>query len=554
MRFLAVVLALIWLVVPAQAGEFRFITDPDAPFDETSDGPCKARVSGVISEIDKSLFSISPFGENRTLCLNSPGGSLTKALEFPSNRQWVARVLPGERCESACALAFLRAVGIQSDRFSFHRFDRAIWAGGLLGFHAPFLDLPDGVQVDRNTVELAFKVALNTTVTLHRMQELRDVVGNTLLSPFLYQKILETPPDEMYYIDAVGDALMSGIKILGVDARQRIDSALVDRVCQNAHLVSGRYRKSADQQIVNAPPGLHSLVNAYYYKLRSKPLEDGVVLFDPVDGTTIGVHTGFYPSVDDDELYSKCWVRFYTKKQAGQLVYDGGYVDVYLLDHTLDGVMRAEPLDVANARNSWEFVVQNHSPIVLPAIASFDFDARLEHLPKDALFNRYFPKFTPQGPVRKLIKLQYPGHDLAGGDLIKFSSPSLTHCKEACEELDICPALTYDRWNKKCFLKAPGSALILRRSAKATSYIRSDIAQDVRHSSGDVVQRKRTNKAFRGTSEEILDVPDFELCMKTCSWSDCMGVNYRDGQCELFEAPPEYFTETGVTVGWFEQK
>ena len=125
-----------------------------ATIQETDNKLCAFRLEGVISSGDSETFSqlirrnLSRMHEldsrTRTLCLKSVGGSYFEALrisELVYDRGISTLIEYGSQCFSACAVIFM--AGVTSDRNGPIMPYRQLSAGGLLGFHAPFVSLPD---------------------------------------------------------------------------------------------------------------------------------------------------------------------------------------------------------------------------------------------------------------------------------------------------------------------------------------------------------------------------------------------------------------------------
>jgi hypothetical protein len=125
-------------------------------------------------------------------------------------------------CKSACALAFMggstASAGIEGSDDT----DRVLHPRGLLGFHAPSLDVPEG-QYDEATVAKAYWVALQA---LQALSETRNTVfrgyvpGTDQATYFRYRfpeslllEMLGTPPDQMRYVRTVGEASRWDIRI-----------------------------------------------------------------------------------------------------------------------------------------------------------------------------------------------------------------------------------------------------------------------------------------------------------------------------------------------------
>lgn len=180
---------------------------------------CDYRLDGRIAQGDAAQVAAIPgTHDGLTLCLSSPGGSLAEGRRI-FDAIWAGnihtRVLGGGTCESACALAFLGGsinTGTANIRFQ----SRVIEPGTRLGFHAPSLGLTGDRAYPAELVNKAFETALNSAEDIFaiNLHEEHSVVA---MNDFLYQRIITTRPESMYYIATVGDAVVANIDLAGVE-------------------------------------------------------------------------------------------------------------------------------------------------------------------------------------------------------------------------------------------------------------------------------------------------------------------------------------------------
>lgn len=549
---LAACLALAQATAPS-AGELTWLLDPMDGYDERKDGPCVARFDGLIESGDSVGDGPIPTG-SVPICLNSPGGSLPAGLELGTDKQWEARILPGETCESACAMAFLKAGYVTGNGIPAFFHGRALWAGGKLGLHSPGLDLPDGLRVDTNTVETAFKAALAATSRVYQLHQSPDGNNELPLNSYLYQRFLETPPDDMYYIDTVGDALMSELDILGVERRATVTETLLDTICRNALLVSGRFEISLTNLGRKPNRSAAELMAALAFEADRFGLEDMdfSIGFFIDDGQLIG-HAGLYPS-GDYRYFNQCFVSFGEDARQGGSFDPDGTIEVYFTSGYQTAIGAA-------LKEVWRS--NNGSPSVyLDDLGLFPFDAKLADLPKNALYRKYFGNggarpvaepaaAAPVGGFAELI-----GRDVSGRDLATERVSHANACRDLCKGRSDCQAATYDRWNKRCFLKALDGPARVRIFAKATSFVTASRADRLIETRDLPAMQKRNDKSFPGRADETAGASSYEDCVQICrgrNW--CLGLNWRprNRQCEMFREPPEYFTERGVDIGYLQQ-
>ncbi len=194
------------------------------------------------------------FGERENrLCLDSPGGSLTEALDIIDTLLFGANVFSeggdflqykffrslgtavprNAACESACALIFMAGGWFDHNAArDYTRLpDRVLDIEGHLGFHAPNLLLQQGVYTDRD-VQTAFDYAIQ----IARMIGDRSRV--MYFPPSLFQTWVSTPFDEMFFVRYIGQAASWGIDLHGAPTIQGFTSANARNVCDNFGVLS----------------------------------------------------------------------------------------------------------------------------------------------------------------------------------------------------------------------------------------------------------------------------------------------------------------------------
>jgi len=135
-----------WLLVGA-ALFFGVSIGWAADVQKSNDKLCAFKLEGPISAGDADRLSsaisqshVDPYDERTgSLCLKSNGGSYAEALKIADlifERGLSTVVEFGSECYSACAIIFM--AGVTSERESPMR---KLSAGGVLGFHAPYLSM-----------------------------------------------------------------------------------------------------------------------------------------------------------------------------------------------------------------------------------------------------------------------------------------------------------------------------------------------------------------------------------------------------------------------------
>lgn len=131
---------------------------------------------------------------NNTISFDSPGGSLTEAIEignYITSQSFATFVNRKAICESACVFAFLAGY-TNYEGFFYPR--RYVHSEGKLGIHQPFFELPDQ-NYSLDQVQSIVKV-VNLGINAATDYLLTSGVGFRFL-----KKMYETQPDDMYYLN-----------------------------------------------------------------------------------------------------------------------------------------------------------------------------------------------------------------------------------------------------------------------------------------------------------------------------------------------------------------
>ncbi|MEY8099538.1 hypothetical protein AB9F29_19310 [Falsihalocynthiibacter sp. S25ZX9] len=231
---------LVGLIGPVQAGEFTKVSSQLC--DVILTGQIEKGDTEELREQRKNWVREDEFDtDGLKLCLDSPGGSLSEGLKmFELIWDWNVKthILPGARCESACALAFLGGSYVLGTGLT-REIRREIWPNGRLGFHGPRLIFPAEQQFPGDQVSNAFKVALELAAQVYEINRLQDRENGALTDHLMHQ-FLKTSPDDMYYIETVGDVILSEVGLNGVDYNNTVTKDAIKNVCNNVYL-KGRF-------------------------------------------------------------------------------------------------------------------------------------------------------------------------------------------------------------------------------------------------------------------------------------------------------------------------
>lgn len=239
MRFLAIIL-LSLLAMPAAAATLRPVDSPD----------CFTALDGVIEtgdfdRISAALDRLRPQdGTNaeghyvipdRSVCLNSPGGSLPEAIrlaEYFFDNQYGTTVAAGARCLSACAVIFMMGT---EDYADYNILDRKLHVNGTLGFHRPAFTAPDREGYSARELEKSFEIAIDATLLFTRLAS-RAVRRGTgpMISIGLMEQMFAHRGEDFYFIDTVEKAGRWDIPLYGYKVPETISLREAQTACDNA--------------------------------------------------------------------------------------------------------------------------------------------------------------------------------------------------------------------------------------------------------------------------------------------------------------------------------
>ncbi len=203
---------------------------------------CTLRLSGLIEEGDaerlrQALADLPsvPALETGRLCLNSPGGSYLEGVRLAQvireTHYLGTAIAQGDRCESACAIAFM-AGGYSEGAYDSVR--PIMHPQSRLGFHAPSIDVPAGQYTERE-VTRAWNISLQAIAEIVDLRSGPLSVGDTYNFPEpLFLQMLRTPPQEMYHIETVEQAARYGIAVHPVGLNAEAPQEALKNLCMRA--------------------------------------------------------------------------------------------------------------------------------------------------------------------------------------------------------------------------------------------------------------------------------------------------------------------------------
>lgn len=228
-----------------------------------------------INELVSRGFNENIFRESInefTICLNSQGGYLNDAIRIAESlkdllndsRRVTMTVRSGDTCLSSCALVFM--LGFECHKASCWP-SRFIQPGGMVGFHAPYLERAS-VEAPTRLLDDTYDQALKHLAFFLIQGNRKEFTTTAPRYPQgIIQNILSHGRDEFFYIDTIEKALFYGVDIIG--AAQSYPHALegVLNFCNNdtRRKNNNPFTYFPAEQIVQIEVG--SFLNARYYQL-----------------------------------------------------------------------------------------------------------------------------------------------------------------------------------------------------------------------------------------------------------------------------------------------
>lgn len=515
---------------------------------------CQWKFTGQIEKGDADLIDKIPTGTIPTrLCLDSPGGSLSEGLKL-FNIIWegnlTTAVLPGDRCESACAIAFLAGSTLEGTDVT-RQMDRIMWVGSRLGFHGPSLGLQSDQTYQDQHLNTAFKTALNAAARLFEVNRTQDR-GSRAMTDHLLHRWLNTDPRGMYHIDTVGDAILSDIPVGGVNFDLKLRTDHIRNICDNVYL-KGSYPAgyglsgTIHHDFTNTSDLQTSLDQDYFSEDRR--------VFAEIRNNQLVGFVGAYHSSTKYHV-NGCYVTFdldsVARFKAEDYYMQSTPINVKIVAYTEIPEDGTDVLTWAGTQD----LLQERS---LDPIYLFPFDMSVRDLPRNeehAGAKRPEATFKNDREASFFVSMRflyYHGRDLPGGDIGTLKTTDINECATACIQRTDCIGYTEDRWNGLCYLKGQGAASsAYRQHPKAATHMRAEFAGQIADDPRPVVMKGRKGKGFDAYVYETLQLGSYDSCATACLNDDrCRAINYRaaTASCEKIANPPEYFTMEGVEMG-----
>lgn len=213
----------------AQAAEIELHNDHPEGCSATLVGPIQPGDTRKVREVFP--FDVDGFlgGGGATLCFHSAGGSFLEGLalaEYITEAGIQTHVGADRSCLSACALAFLGGRYAWFEERVQRVVGRTLHADATLGFHAPYLDIPDS-QFDQAAVRQAYNTAVEgVAVVFSRLEELA-------ISRDFALTFLSAIGEEFHYINTPLRVDQLDARVVGtVEMPSRVSDTKLASICE----------------------------------------------------------------------------------------------------------------------------------------------------------------------------------------------------------------------------------------------------------------------------------------------------------------------------------
>ena len=167
-------------------------------------------------------------------------------------------------------------------------------------------------------------------------------------------------------------------------------------------------------------------------------------------------------------------------------------------------------------------------------------------------------KITIKSPVilnHDIAFKVYETRDMIGGDLRTYNNITKETCISRCNQSVDCQGLTYDKWNKYCFLKndLPNQLIINPRSVS----ILKDSTKSIPTSEQSITMERFRKKTFSNIPYKLIKTKSYNQCETMCkndSRCDAYSFDHTESDCHFITTPTEYFSNPNIDSGAKRQR
>jgi hypothetical protein len=137
--------------------------------------------------------------------------------------------------------------------------------------------------------------------------------------------------------------------------------------------------------------------------------------------------------------------------------------------------------------------------------------------------------------------------DMDGGDLgAPLKNVDMAACQVACRSNRACVAVSFDKWNRWCFLKR--AVVALRLEPQSDTAIRADHPVPAQVTAAVTMESFRA--LFPGSGYRTSEAKSRESCSDLClKDARCLAYTFRANACTLFDQPAEYSRNSTALSG-----
>lgn len=531
-----------------------------ADFTKSESSDCRIQMRGQIVKGDLDRFKqidaklpISDRGdttEANTVCLDSPGGSLSEAGRLAAYfyTKGVGTVVhDGQECLSTCSFMFMLGMA-QGEEIAF--VNRKLHPNAKLGFHRPEISLDETKDYKGAAVVKAFNIAILSTMDLLEISNNKKPFSqDPMVDVDLLKFVFSHRGSDFFYIDTIDKVGRWQIKILNLDPELlpelNIEGAW--NSCEN------QFRWQADISDKFTPYKLYPEDTYRIPKIFNS--KQGEVVFDVVGSNNGLVEAGCILRREYDAILS-----------CGTDDYRGAVLGEGRCDRSNHNEKQGVHFNSLLSMFHPETKISTLTKYVSSAKQIEDnlqaFYKRGDEAQNNQNAATLTIQPTPAGNAEQGGKRwsNYAGFDLKGGDIYVERGVTSQDCLSICQGDGNCSAATYDRWNRICILKdINSSAKLMLLQPKTDTFMLGELQQnDIQASQSHAVFKRRNDRNFPAPNNAYVSfqAADEYACENSCSGDvqcHAYGYNKSRAQCSLHNLPGEYFPKSGSVIGIKEQ-
>ena len=154
----------------------------------------------------------------------------------------------------------------------------------------------------------------------------------------------------------------------------------------------------------------------------------------------------------------------------------------------------------------------------------------------------------PDPPTGKAAAATFDNYDIAGNDLEHIPSETLEACVSACREKSGCHAVTFNKWNRKCFLKSGPNTLLFVPAAVA-AFLDPNVKPTYSDAPKRFLRYPGRGFAKTGPTTSADDAADCEDKCQETDWCAAETFFRSTHECMMLRTTGEYFPNNDADSG-----